>query len=110
MHKPNRQSLQREILRRPHAQDPTNDAMLARFDRKLEAERNRANRQRAKDRDDDSDRLERIEADIRAMRDLMFEVSSAAALTDQTTHNLGPPRTCPQGGFFHALRRAKGAT
>ena len=51
----------------------TNDAMLARLDRELEAERDRANRQRAEDRDDDADRLERIETDIRAMRDLMFE-------------------------------------
>ena len=51
----------------------TNDAMLARLDRELEAERDRADRQRAEDRDDDGDRLERIETDIRAMRDLMFE-------------------------------------
>ena len=51
----------------------TNDAMLARLDRELEAERERAERQRAEDRQDDADRLERIEADIRAMRDLMFE-------------------------------------
>jgi hypothetical protein len=51
----------------------TNDAMLARLDRELEAERDRADRQRAEDRDDDADRHERIEADIRAMRDLMFE-------------------------------------
>jgi hypothetical protein len=51
----------------------TNDAMLARLDRELAAERDRADRQRAEDRDDDADRLERIEADIRAMRDLMFE-------------------------------------
>jgi IS5 family transposase len=34
---------------------------------------NRVDRQRAEDRDHDADRLERIEADIRAMRDLMFE-------------------------------------
>ena len=51
----------------------TNDAMLARLDRELEAERDRADRQRAEDRDDDAGRLERIETDIRAMRDLMFE-------------------------------------
>jgi hypothetical protein len=51
----------------------TNDAMLARLDRELAAERDRADRQRAEDRDDDADRLERIETDIRAMRDLMFE-------------------------------------
>jgi LPS O-antigen subunit length determinant protein (WzzB/FepE family) len=51
----------------------TNDAMLARMDRELLAERNRVDRQRAEDRKNDADRLERIEADIRAMRDLMFE-------------------------------------
>ena len=51
----------------------TNDAMLARLDRELAAERDRVDRQRAEDRDDDADRLERIETDIRAMRDLMFE-------------------------------------
>ena len=50
----------------------TNDAMLARLDRELEAERTRTDRQRAEDRDSDADRLERIETDIRAMRDLMF--------------------------------------
>ena len=48
----------------------TNDAMLARLDRELEAERDRTERQRAEDRDADADRLERIETDIRAMRDL----------------------------------------
>ena len=51
----------------------TNDAMLARLDRELLAERNRVDRQRAEDRNSDADRLERIETDIRAMRDLMFE-------------------------------------
>ncbi|SNS84713.1 hypothetical protein [Antarctobacter heliothermus] len=51
----------------------TNDAMLARLDRELLAERDRVDRQRAEDRKGDADRLERIEADIRAMRDLMFE-------------------------------------
>lgn len=51
----------------------TNDAMLARLDRELSLERDRVDRQRAEDRDDDADRLERIETDIRAMRDLMFE-------------------------------------
>ncbi|OJF92636.1 hypothetical protein [Pararhizobium antarcticum] len=51
----------------------TNDAMLARLDRELMAERHRVDRQRAEDRKGDADRLERIETDIRAMRDLMFE-------------------------------------
>jgi hypothetical protein len=41
--------------------------------RQLATERDRADRQRAEDRDNDADRLERIETDIRAMRDLMFE-------------------------------------
>ena len=47
--------------------------MLIRMDRELLAERNRVDRQRAEDRKGDADRLERIEKDIRAMRDLMFE-------------------------------------
>jgi hypothetical protein len=51
----------------------TNDAMLARLDRELSQERDRVDRQRAEDRNDDADRLERIETDIHAMRDLMFE-------------------------------------
>ena len=51
----------------------TNDAMLARLDRELLAERDRVDRQRAEDRKGDADRLERIETDIRAMRDLMFD-------------------------------------
>ena len=50
----------------------TNDAMLAGLDRELAAERNRVDRQRAEDRNADADRLERIETDIRAMRDLML--------------------------------------
>ncbi|MGB3798090.1 MAG: hypothetical protein WA957_17545 [Alteraurantiacibacter sp.] len=51
----------------------TNDAMLARLDRELLAERDRVDRQRSEDRKSDADRLERIETDIRAMRNLMFE-------------------------------------
>lgn len=51
----------------------TNDAMLARLERELLAERDRVDRLRAEDRKGDADRLERIETDIRAMRDLMFE-------------------------------------
>jgi hypothetical protein len=50
----------------------TNDAMLARLDRELMAERDRVDRQRAEDLKGDADRLERIETDIRAMRDLML--------------------------------------
>jgi len=51
----------------------TNDAMLARLDRELLAERDRVDRQRSEDRKGDADRLERIETDIRAMRNLMFD-------------------------------------
>ena len=51
----------------------TNDAMLARLDRELLAVRDRVDRQRAEDRKGDADRLERIETDIRAMRDLMLD-------------------------------------
>ena len=51
----------------------TNDAMLARLDRELLAERDRVDCQRAEDRKSDADRLERIETDIRAMRDLMLD-------------------------------------
>ncbi|MGB3314966.1 MAG: hypothetical protein WBB85_11180 [Albidovulum sp.] len=51
----------------------TNDAMLARLDKELSLERDRVDRRRAEDREADADRLARIETDIRAMRDLMFE-------------------------------------
>ena len=51
----------------------TNDAMLARLDRELLAVRDRVDRQRAEDRKSDADRLERIETDIRAIRDLMLD-------------------------------------
>ena len=50
----------------------TNEAMLERLDRELTAERERSDKQRAEDRRADADRLERIETDIRAMRDLML--------------------------------------
>jgi hypothetical protein len=51
----------------------TNDAMLARLDRELLTERDRVERQRTEDRKRDADRLARIETDMRAMRDLMFD-------------------------------------
>jgi len=51
----------------------TNEAMLDQLKRELHRERDRIDKQRAEDRKADADRLERIEADIRAMRDLMFE-------------------------------------
>jgi hypothetical protein len=43
------------------------------LDRELSQVRDRVDRQRAEDRDDGTDRLERLETNIRAMRDLMFE-------------------------------------
>ena len=51
----------------------TNEAMLERLERELLAERERIDKQRAEDRKADADRLERIETDTRAMRDLMFD-------------------------------------
>lgn len=51
----------------------TNEALLARLDRELAAERARAERQRGEDREADAARLERIEIDLRAVRDLLFE-------------------------------------
>lgn len=51
----------------------TNEAMLDRLDRELTLERDRIDKQRAEDRNADADRLQRIEADIRDMRDMLFE-------------------------------------
>ncbi len=51
----------------------TNEALLARLDRELAAERARAEHQRSEDRGADAARLERIEIDIRAVRELLFE-------------------------------------
>lgn len=51
----------------------TNEAMLERLERELTLERDRIDKQRAEDRKTDADRLQRIETDIRDMRDLMFE-------------------------------------
>ena len=51
----------------------TNEALLQRLDRELIAERTRIDAQRADDRKADAQRLDRIETDIRAMRDVMFE-------------------------------------
>lgn len=47
--------------------------MLARLDRELSLERERIDKLRAEDRKADAHRLERIETDIRAMRDMLFE-------------------------------------
>ncbi|MFV0300216.1 MAG: hypothetical protein ACK5IP_04940 [Paracoccus sp. (in: a-proteobacteria)] len=51
----------------------TNEALLARLDRELIAERDRIDRQRAEDRKSHDDRLARIDTDIRAMRDMLFD-------------------------------------
>ena len=51
----------------------TNEALLDRLDRELALERDRVERQRCEDRRADADRLDRIEADIRAMRDMLFD-------------------------------------
>ena len=59
----------------------TNEAVLERLEHELAAERDRFDRQRAEDRKADADRLERIETDIRAMRDLMFEAFQRSRAT-----------------------------
>jgi len=51
----------------------TNEALLQRLDRELIADRERIEAQRAEDRRADADRLDRIETDIRTVRDLLFE-------------------------------------
>ena len=51
----------------------TNEALLQRLDRELIADRQRIESQRAEDRRADADRLDRIESDIRTVRDLLFE-------------------------------------
>jgi hypothetical protein len=50
----------------------TNEALLQRLDRELSADRERIEAQRAEDRKVDADRLDRIETDIRTVRDLLF--------------------------------------
>ncbi|HRK67627.1 MAG TPA: hypothetical protein PKY73_08745, partial [Hyphomonas sp.] len=51
----------------------TNEALLDRLDRELVSERDRIDRQRSDDRKADGDRLDRIETDIRSMRDMLFD-------------------------------------
>lgn len=51
----------------------TNEALLDRLDRELLADRDRIDRQRSEDRKADGDRLDRIETDIRSMRDMLFD-------------------------------------
>ena len=51
----------------------TNEALLDRLDRELISERDRIDRQRGEDRKADGDRLDRIETDIRSMRDMLFD-------------------------------------
>jgi hypothetical protein len=51
----------------------TNDALLQRLDRELSSERQRLDAQRAEDRQTDAQQLDRIETDIRAVRDMIFD-------------------------------------
>ena len=51
----------------------TNEALLDRLDGELIAERDRSDKQRSEDRKVDGDRLDRIETDIRSMRDMLFD-------------------------------------
>ena len=51
----------------------TNEALLDRLDRELSTERDRTDKQRSEDRKVDGDRLDRIETDIRSMRDMLFD-------------------------------------
>ncbi len=51
----------------------TNEALLDRLDRELITERDRSDKQRSKDRKVDGDRLDRIETDIRSIRDMLFD-------------------------------------
>ena len=51
----------------------TNEALLDRLDRELIADRDRIDSQRSEDRKADGDRLDRIETDIRSMRDMLFD-------------------------------------
>lgn len=51
----------------------TNEALLQRLERELIVERDRIEAQRIEDRKVDAKRLARMEADIRAMRRLMFD-------------------------------------
>ncbi len=51
----------------------TNEALLDRLDRELIADRDRIDHQRSEDRKADGDRLDRIETDIRSMRDMLFD-------------------------------------
>ena len=51
----------------------TNEALLDRLDRELITDRDRIDRQRSEDRKADGDRLDRIETDIRSMRDMLFD-------------------------------------
>lgn len=55
----------------------TNQIILERVERELAEERARVEKQRAEDRKADAERLERIEADIAAMRDLMLQAFQA---------------------------------
>ena len=67
----------------------TNEAMLERLDRELSLERERIDKLRAEDRKADADRLERIETDIRAMRD--HDVRGVPARPHRLTDAPSPP-------------------
>ena len=51
----------------------TNEALLDRLDRELITERDRTDKRRSEDRKVDGDRLDRIETDIRSMREMLFD-------------------------------------
>lgn len=68
----------------------TNEAMLERLDRELSLERERIDKLRAEDRKADADRLERIETDIRATRDLMFGAFQRGRTDLPTSHTVKP--------------------
>ena len=57
----------------------TNEAMLQRLERELEAQRERHDERRDDDRAADADRLERIERDIGEIRKLLFEAFRKSA-------------------------------
>ena len=61
---------------------------------------------RAEDRDDDADRLERIETDIRAMRDLMFEAlqRGRTRLTTPQPSRSKPPFGGPEAVLAYLSR------
>ncbi|TCO68501.1 hypothetical protein [Rhodovulum euryhalinum] len=51
----------------------TNEAVLTRLDEEFAADRARLDRQRSEDRKTEADRLDRIDTDIREVRDMLFD-------------------------------------